>query len=538
MSISPSSPQAASGVSPVPSGNASNPPISKRQFFGFMVMVVGMFMAILDIQIVASSLSQIQAGLAASADEISWVQTSYLIAEVVMIPFSGFLSRLLSTRVLFTICAVGFTIMSALCSLAWNMESMIVFRALQGFIGGGMIPTVFATSYLLFPQEKRAGITVLIGLTATLAPTIGPTLGGYLTESFSWHWLFLINLVPGTIVAVVTWRVMKIDEGDKSLLKGFDFLGLLTMALFLGSLEYVLEEGPRHDWLNDTAIFNLTLLCGVSAVIFFWRSLNYHNPIVDLTAFKDVNFALGCLYSFTIGIGLYGAVYIMPLFFSRVQQFNALEIGKTMMVVGMFQFLSAPLAGALSKKMDLRLMLALGFALFGLGLVMMARLTHDSGYWDLFLPQAVRGISLMFCFVPINQLALGTLAPDKLKNASGLYNLMRNLGGALGLAVINTILISRFAHHKDHIASNLTPSNPNAQGFLEGLSQHLSNLNLPNADMAALQNLVFLAEREAMVLTFNDCLLLMGGWFFVSLLMMPLIRPPKPLDPTAASDGH
>jgi MFS transporter, DHA2 family, multidrug resistance protein len=230
--------------------------------------------------------------------------------------------------------AVGFTCMSLACAFAWNIESLIVFRALQGFLGGAMIPTVFATSFSLFPQEKRAGVSVMIGLVATMAPTLGPTLGGYLTQSLSWHWLFLINVAPGLLVTGLVWTFVNVDKADLSVLKGFDLMGLLFMALFLGTLEFVVEEGPRDDWFEDRAIAIGAAVCAVSAVLFFWRVLTYHNPIVGLRAFKDRNFAIGCLFSFVIGVGLYGSVYIMPLFLGQIRELNSLQIGMVMFVTG------------------------------------------------------------------------------------------------------------------------------------------------------------------------------------------------------------
>jgi DHA2 family multidrug resistance protein len=493
---------------------------------GFIAMVVGMFMAILDIQIVASSLSEIQAGLSASADEISWVQTSYLIAEVVMIPLSGMLSRILSTRVLFTIAAAGFTLTSIACAFAGSIESMIVWRALQGFIGGAMIPTVFATSFALFPGSRQAGISVLIGLVATMAPTIGPTLGGWLTQTFSWHWLFLANVVPGIIVTTLVWTLVDVDKPNRSLLKGFDILGLLLMAGFLGSLEFVVEEGPRKDWFDDEHIVIFAVIAVVAGVGFFWRVLSYRNPIVELRAFLDRNFAIGSLYSFIIGIGLYGAVYLQPLFLARVRGYNSLQIGTIMFVTGIFQFLSAPLAGALSKKMDLRVMLALGLLLFGSGVWLNSFMTAEWSFWELFLPQAVRGMSLMLCFIPINAIALGTLPPEQLKNASGLYNLMRNLGGAIGLAVINTIMTERMALHMNRLGDNINLARPEVQQMLDGLAASYDGL-VANAEAAALKTMAGLAQREALVMTFNDCLLVMAFVFFGALLFMPLVRKPS-----------
>ena len=217
-------------------------------------MVFGMFMAILDIQIVSASLSEIQAGLSASSDEVTWVQTAYLVAEVIMIPLSGFLSRAFSTRYVFVASAAGFTLMSFFCASASSINEMIFWRALQGFIGGGMIPTVFASAYTIFPRSKQPIVAPIIGLVATLAPTIGPTVGGYLTDAFSWHWLFLVNIIPGIIVSIACWFLIDFDEPDLSLLKRFDWAGLAGMAVFLGALEYALEEGPSKDWFESAPV--------------------------------------------------------------------------------------------------------------------------------------------------------------------------------------------------------------------------------------------------------------------------------------------
>ncbi len=503
-------------------------PVGFREWAGFMTMVVGMFMAILDIQIVSSSLSEIQAGLSASADEISWVQTSYLIAEVIMIPFSGFLSRLLSTRVLFSLSCAGFTLMSLACACSSSLGGMVVFRAAQGFIGGAMIPTVFSTSFLLFPVEKRPLVGVVMGLVATMAPTLGPTLGGWLTQHYSWHWLFLINIVPGLFVTVTVWKLVHVDHHDYSLLDGFDWLGLFLMALFLGSLEYVAEEGPRNEWLEDRSILTLTTVMVVSGALFFWRVLSARNPIVQLHAFEDRNFAFGCIYSFILGVGLYGSVYLMPLFLAQVRGLNSLQIGVIMIVTGAFQFLSAPLAGALSKHMDLRLMMACGFGLFSLGLWFNSQLTADSDFNELFLPQALRGVSLMLCFIPINTLSLGRLPPDKLKNASGLYNLMRNLGGAIGLAVINTLVLHQAALHFNRLGEQINLARPVVQGLVDQLSARFDALGLTNPDGAAMATLVQLVKRETLAITYGDCLLVMAGVFLFGLLTMPMIHSARP----------
>src|SRR3954462_11920033 len=252
--------------------------IPPRRLVAFLIMVFGMFMSILDIQIVSASLSEIQAGLSASSSEVSWVQTSYLIAEVIAIPLSGFMSRALGTRLLFAISAAGFTIASFLCGFASTIEQMILWRAVQGFVGGGMVPTVFASAYTVFPRSKFHIVGPIIGLVATLAPTIGPTVGGYITDLMSWNWLFFINVVPGIGITVGVLALVDFDEPHFELLDRFDWWGLLFMAGFLGSREYVLEEGPQYEWLQDTSVAVCAAICAISAIAFFWRVLSIDEP--------------------------------------------------------------------------------------------------------------------------------------------------------------------------------------------------------------------------------------------------------------------
>ncbi len=511
--------------------------VTPRDWVGFLAMVLGMFMAILDIQIVASSIAQIQAGISASADEISWVQTAYLVAEVVMIPLSGWLARVVSTRYLFFASCVTFTVASAACAFSWSIESMIVFRAIQGFLGGAMIPTVFATTYMIFPPRQQATLSVVIGLVATMAPTLGPTLGGWLTEAWSWHWLFLINVVPGVIVASVVITCGRKDKPKLEMLKGFDMAGIALVALFLGALQYVLEEGPTDDWFDDRRILVGSLISAVAGVVFIWRELTAEHPVVDLRAFSDRNFMVGCLYSFIIGIGLYGSVYIIPLYLGRVRGYSSLEIGITMMVTGLFQLVSAPLAGNLAKHMDLRYMLGIGLALFGGGLWLNSALTSQWGYWEMFLPQAVRGLSLMFCFVPINAVALGHLPPQKVQNASGLYNLMRNLGGAIGLATINTALSHRLDLHMLRLSESLTASRGIVVATLDGLTAKFEPIMGVGAEQAALKVLWQITRREATTMAFADVLMGVATVFACGVLLLPLLQ--KVRHPSAAGgEGH
>ncbi|MBV8850417.1 MAG: DHA2 family efflux MFS transporter permease subunit [Methylobacteriaceae bacterium] len=521
----------------VPTLNARNLPVpavqmparsfDARKIIAFMAMVFGMFMSILDIQVVSASLSEIQAGLSASADEITWVQTSYLIAEVIMIPLSGFLSRAFSTRYMFAISAAGFTLMSFMCATASSINEMIIWRALQGFIGGGMIPTVFATAYMIFPREKQPIIAPIIGLVATLAPTIGPTVGGYLTDLFSWHWLFLINIVPGIIVTALTWFLIDFDEPDLSLLENFDWTGLLSMALFLGALEYVLEEGPTKNWFDEDLIVYGTIASAAGALVFFWRAFTAKNPIVDLTTFSNRNFWTGCLLSFVLGIGLYGLTYMYPVYLARVRGYSALMIGETLFITGMCQFITAPIAGRLITKMDPRILIAFGFGGFALGTWQASYITNDWDFYELLIPQVLRGCSLVMCFIPINNLTLGTMAPERMKNASGLFNLTRNLGGAVGLALINTVLNKRMDLHLARTHEVVAWGRTQAEETLNALMQIFASRG-SDAELAATAQLAAIARRESLVMAMSDVFLIITLTFVLMLVLIPIMRRPKP----------
>jgi MFS transporter, DHA2 family, multidrug resistance protein len=513
---------AISGVLQPPAKTGFN----RRHLAAFLFMVFGMFMAILDIQIVSSSLAEIQAGISASADEISWVQTSYLIAEVVMIPLSGMLSRILSTRILFTGSAIGFTLMSFMCAMSGSINEMMVWRALQGFIGGAMIPTVFAVTFTIFPADKRTIITPVIGLIATLAPTIGPTVGGYLTDLFSWHWLFLINVVPGIAVAIGSWFLIDFDKPDFKLAKNFDWLALALLAIFLGTLEYALEEGPGENWFESRLILSLTLICVTAGTTFFWRVLTSDHPLVDFTAFKNRNFTSGSIFSFTMGIGLYGLTYLYPVYLARVQHYSALQIGETLFVTGVAMFLTAPVAGRLSAKMDPRVMIALGFIGFAIGTWMASAITVDWSYSELLIPQILRGVSLMLCMVTITNVSLGTLSPMQLRGASGLFNLTRNLGGAVGLAVINTVMNSRMDLHLARLHEAVSWGKPQAEATLDNMTRALSSLG-SDAGAAALSKLAGIVRRQAMTMAIADVFLLLTFLFIGIILLLPLMRKPS-----------
>ncbi|HZC98057.1 MAG TPA: DHA2 family efflux MFS transporter permease subunit [Bradyrhizobium sp.] len=517
--------------------NAAAPPserIAPRRLVAFLIMVFGMFMSILDIQVVSASLNEIQAGLSASSSEVSWVQTAYLIAEVIAIPLSGFLSRALGTRLLFAISASGFTIASLFCGFASTIEQMILWRAIQGFLGAGMIPTVFASAFTVFPRSKFYIVGPIIGLVATLAPTIGPTVGGFITDAMSWHWLFFVNIIPGIGITIGVLALVDFDEPNFALLDRFDWWGLITMAGFLGALEYVLEEGPQYEWLQDTSVATCAAISFVSAVAFFWRVLTASEPIVDVRAFTNRNFAIGCLLSFCIGIGLYGLTYMYPRYLAEVRGYSALMIGETMFVSGITMFLFAPIVGRLMTKFDMRYIIASGLVIFALGSYEMIWITKDYDFYELLLPQILRGIGMMFAMVPTNNIALGTLAPDRVKNGSGLFNLTRNLGGALGLAVINQVLNERTDLHIVRLQERVHWGNATATETLNMFTQRMQGMG--DASLMAMKQLSQIVHRQAVVMGYGDAFFMLTLFYFGLSLLVLLLKKPAML--SAGGGGH
>jgi len=502
--------------------------IDVKTWVAFISMVFGMFMAVLDIQIVASSLNQLQAGLFASRDEINWIQSSYLIAEVIIIPISGWLTKAFSTRIIFAVSCAGFTITSLACAMAWDLNSMIIFRALQGLFGGSMIPVAFSVVFTIFPRKMQSTVIVIIGLVVTVAPISGPIIGGYITDYLSWHYLFLLNLVPGVLVTVLVLKLVDFDQPDYSLLKRIDFLGIILIALSLGTFQYVLEEGNSLEWFNSKLIIFLSIIAFVSFVMLIFQELRVENPIIELRSLSNFNFSFSCIFSFVIGWGLYTSVFIMPMFLGYIKGLTSIQIGEYLCVMGFFQLLSAPCAGFLSKKIDLRIILFVGLIMFGLGLLMNSYITHDSGFKDFFLPQALRGFALMFCFLPITSLAYATLTKKQIKSASGLYNLMRNLGGAVGLAVASNYLSSFTQKNYAALSANIESTNDLLNQRLYTLKENFELFNYYDPEQSALQYIDSVIQREAYVISFNQVNIYISLLFFISAISVIFIKKAKP----------
>lgn len=529
------------GSGPAPADTPFNPAAmpNARKYLIFAVMAFGQFMALIDIQIVAASLNEVQAGLSAGPDEISWVQTAYLMAELVMIPFAAFLAQAMSTRWLFAASAGLFTIASMACGLAWNIESMILFRAIQGFVGGAMVPTVFATGYMLFEGKQRAMIPAILGMVSVLAPTLGPTVGGWITDALGWRWVFFINVAPGIAVTIAILALVRVDKADWSMLRRIDWVHLGSMAVFLAGLEYVLEEGPKHDWFSEPSIAIAAWLSLVAFALFLERSFRSDGPIVKLTPFRKPTFAFACVFNLVIGFGLYAGTYLVPIFLGRVRGYNAAEIGTTVFVSGLAQLLGVPIAAALSQRVDPRIIITFGLSLFALGLWMFSFMTPDWGFAALFWPQVVRSFAIMLCIVPSVGLALGNFEGAELRYASGLFNLMRNLGGAIGIALVNTWLGDNARLHALRISEALGQSAQGAQQAAAQLTHYIGTW-VSDPQQAALMadaTMARLVGRHALTLAFDDVFRLMSYIFLAALVMIPFCKPP-PIGGPAPRDAH
>jgi DHA2 family multidrug resistance protein len=490
---------------------------------GFLLMCLGMFMAILDIQVVATSLPAIQAALAISPDAMSWIQTAYLIAEVIAIPLTGLLTRVLTLRWLFVAAVSLFTLASVGCAFSGGFAVLLVFRLVQGFSGGVLIPSVFSAVFLLFPSRLHAIATTIGGVVAVLAPTIGPVVGGWITETWSWPWLFLINVMPGLIAASATARLLPRQKANFGELAKLDGGSLVLLAAALASLEIGLKEAPLRGWLSLTCI---ALLIGsaAGAALFLHRTLRAAHPIVRLSTLQRRSFAAGCALSFCLGVGLFGSVYLMPVFLAFVRRRDAFEIGTIMLVTGVAQLITAPFVAILESRIGARWLTAAGFSVFALGLGLSALQPRVADFDEMFWPQIVRGVAIMFCLLPPTRIALGALPAAEVADASGLFNLMRNLGGAIGIALIDTILYGRSGLYAEDFRVRLLAGDVTAAEAI-GLNPALL-LNRPPGppDEAAIAYVRPMVEKASLALCVNEAWAMLACVAIVGLLLVPFAR--------------
>ncbi len=499
--------------------SAERPLANAATWVGFAAMCLGMFMAILDIQVVVTSLAVIEKALDIGADRMSWIQTAYLIAEIIAIPLTGLFIRTFGLRRTFISALTVFTLASIACALSIDFITLIAARVLQGFAGGVLIPLVFAAVFLLFPRQNEALATTIAGMVALLAPTLGPIVGGWITETTSWHWLFLINVLPGIVAITVAALSFASEPSELSPLRHLDWLALLSLALALAAFEIALKQAPDDGWLSGT-VLGLLAATVILAAFFIRRSFAHGSPVVDIALLGRRNFVAGCVLSFTLGVSLFGMVYLMPVFLSFVRGHGPLRIGEIMLVTGAAQLLMAPLAVQLEKYVDARLLTVAGFAVFAVGLGLSMWQSADTDYNEMFWPQVIRGASLMLCLLAPTHIALAGLAAHEIGDGSSLFNMMRNLGGAIGISLIDTIMFTRGPQYAETLTDKLKA----------GDQQTLTLFGLTPADVQGgldsmrLLDLMPDLEKESLVMSINDAWMMLAAITLAGLVALLFVR--------------
>lgn len=510
------------GAVPVPAPER----VSARTWAAFLVMFGGMYVTLINVQIVSSSFKEIQGGLGAGADQISWVLTAALIAEVVMIPLSGWLSRLLSTRWLFTFCLGGFALGTLGAANAVNIEMLIVFRAMQGFSGGALMPMTLATMYLAFPPRMTIMLVTAMALFGVSSVAVGPVLGGWLTEALGWRWIFWINVPFAVIFMVLGNLLMRFDEPEPELARHIDFLGITLAAVFLGSLLVVLQEGQRRDWFESDLIVALSVIAALAAYLFIWREFSARHPVVDLRVFANRDFAIASFFIAIFGALLYVPIFILPLFLAEVRGIDTFAIGTITAVLGTAMVVSGFTTAPMLRYLPRRTVAGLGFSLLALGTWLQGFLTAEYGFAELVLPQLLRGFGSQMVWLSLVTLAVGGLSPAQVKNGTALFNTVMRLGAGIALAVANIMVVVRARVHYAEIASGI-PAGRAGEGLAvptaESLFHALYGVS-PEAARAGIVMIARIAEREALIRAYNDVTLGAALICAASLVLLPLIR--------------
>ncbi|MBV8926765.1 MAG: multidrug efflux MFS transporter [Bradyrhizobium sp.] len=507
--------------------------VSAKTWVAVIGATLGAFMAVLNIQIVNASLTNIQGAIGAGIDDGGWISTSYLIAEIVVIPLSGWLAQVFSVRIYLLTNAFLFLVFSAACAFAQDLPQMIALRAVQGFTGGVLIPMAFTLIITLLPKARQPIGLALFALSATFAPAIGPTIGGYLTENFSWEYIFYVNLVPGTIMIGMLYFSLEAKPMKLSLLREGDWPGIVTMAIGLSALQTVLEEGNKDDWFGSPFIARLAVIAAISLTLFVAIELAASKPLLNLRIVFRRNFGFGMLANFLLGIALYGSVYILPVYLARIQGYNSEQIGMVLAWTGLPQLVLIPLVPRLMKRFDPRIIIGIGFALFAASNFMNIFMTSDYAADQLLWPNVVRAVGQALCFAPLSAVATAGIEHENAGSASALFNMMRNLGGAIGIAALQTVLTKREQYHSNVLMQSVSMFEQATTARIDQLTQYFMNHGvIDRADAVhrayvAIGNVV---QKQAFILAFSDTFYLLGMALIVAFLASLMLRKPNHLD--------
>jgi DHA2 family multidrug resistance protein len=490
------------------------------------VVMAAALMSLIDITIVNVALSDIRASFGTPIDQIGWVSTGYMMANIVVIPMTGWLQRRFGFRRYFAASILLFTFASALCGLAWSLPSLVAFRALQGLGGGAIIPTAQTILFTRYPKEETNMAGALFGIGAVTGPLLGPTIGGYLIDVASWHWVFLVNVPIGLAAAYAASRV--IEEPDfKPSRAPIDTMGIALLAIGMASLQYVLEEGNREGWFESTTITVLAAVAATTLISFIVHELETEYPVVDLRVFTNRTYAAGTGINFLVGLALFSGNFLFSLYCGAVMHYSALDIGRVFLVTGGIQLVIMPLVGRFGGKVDGRTLLVFGIAGVTASLWMNAHLTNEAGFWDLARPLFVRSVALGFVFIPVSVIALGDLSPAQRGNATGLFNLTRELGGSIGTAWMGLLVDRGSKIHGSYLSESVNATNPLVQEASRALAggpgaQTFTRELVPEAifDLKV--------RGQALVLSFNDGFTQATFAFLAALLLVLLLKKAKP----------
>ena len=503
-----------------------------RMWAAVVGSTLGAFMAVLNIQIVNASLADIQGAIGAGTDDGGWISTSYLIAEIVVIPLSAWLARVFSVRNYLLTNAILFLIFSVACAFAANLQQMIILRAIQGFSGGVLIPMAFTIIITLLPKAKQPIGLALFALSATFAPAIGPTIGGYLTENWGWEYIFYVNLVPGALMVGMLWASLDPAPMNLKLLAKGDWPGIITMAIGLAALQTVLEEGNKEDWFGSDFIVRLSVIAAVSLTLFLIIELKTAHPLLNLRLLVRRNFGFGIVANFLLGIALYGSVFVLPIYLTRIQGYNSEQIGMVLAWTGIPQLLLIPLVPRLMKRFDVRLLIIVGFALFAASNFMNVHMTGDYASDQLFWPNIVRAVGQALVFTPLSAIATAGIEQENAGSASALFNMMRNLGGAVGIASLQTFLSKREQFHSNILTNSVSLFEEATRDRVAKLTAYFMSHGVSDQAVASHKAVVAIAlklRKQANIMAFSDTFFLLGVALVVALLASLLLRKPGQL---------
>jgi DHA2 family multidrug resistance protein len=507
-------------------------------WLSILAAMVGAFMAILNIQITNASLLNIEGGIGTGVDNGSWISTSYLIGEIIVIPLTDYLSRVFSFRNIILVHATLFAAFSVACAFTHDLPSMIAMRGFQGFFGGVLIPMAFTLVFTRLPKAQQPIGLALFSLAVTFAPAIGPTIGGYLTETYGWQTIFFVNVVPTAVMVTLLYFTLERQPMQLALLRDGDWFGIATMAIGLGALQSVLEEGNKDDWFGSPFIVRLAIIASISLSLFVANELLIEKPLLRLRLLKQWNFGIGTLASVFLGFALFGSVYLLPAYLGQVQRYNAEQIGNVLAWTGLPQLLLIPLVPRLMQRFDARYLAAFGLALFAVSSFMNTTMSLDYSGDQFWIPNMIRAVGQALALAPLSAVTLGSVAPQDAAAASGISNTMRNLGGAIGTAVLATIVTKREQFHSNIIGQAVDLGREEVRDRIAHLTDYFlaHGVNDPNgAHQQAIIALGNIVKRQALVLGFSDTFAVIGVVLILASIAMLLMRKAKP---AAASGAH